>query len=102
MKNFADVICVWPLSGKSYTLNNETGPVFYPPTVTLTEGFHPELFIANGSHGIWGGVGMFEYARTPRLFDTTSRGFGWRTWGAIQFTLKHHRKSNLKRIYSTQ
>ena len=40
----------------------------------------PELFVANGSHGIWGGAGRFEYARTPRLFDATSRGFGWRTW----------------------
>ena len=66
--------------GKSYTLNNQTAAVIYPLTVNLVEGLHPELFVANGSHGIWGGAGRFEYARTPRLFDATSRGFGWRTW----------------------
>ena len=88
--------------GKSYVLNNQanfilyfvkiqqelitiesppqTATILYPLTVHLADGFHPELFVANGSHGIWGGPGRFEYARTPRLFDYTSRGFGWKTW----------------------
>ena len=51
--------------GKSYTLNNQTAAVIYPLTVNLVEGLHPELFVANGSHGIWGGAGRFGAGNPP-------------------------------------
>ena len=38
------------------------------------------MFSANGSHGVWGDAGKFEYSRQPSLIDFTSRGVGWRLW----------------------
>ena len=35
----------------------------YPRAVSIVEGSHPEVFAANGSHGIWGDSGKFEYSR---------------------------------------
>ena len=32
-------------------------PVVYPETVYLVEGTHPEVFSANGSHGVWAAEG---------------------------------------------
>ena len=32
-------------------------PVVYPETVYLVEGTHPEVFSANGSHGVWAADG---------------------------------------------
>ena len=44
------------------------------------EGKHPEVFAANGSHGVWGGSGKFQYSSSPDLSDFTSRGIAWRLW----------------------
>ena len=37
--------------------------VSYPTSISVVEGSHPEVFAANGSHGIWGASGKFEYSR---------------------------------------
>ena len=64
--------------GKKYSYNDQEMEVPYPKAVSIVEGSHPELFAANGSHGIWGASGKFEYSRYPSLADFTSRGIGWR------------------------
>ena len=46
----------------------------------FTSLFTFQVFAANGSHGVWGDAGKFEYSRQPNLADFTSRGIGWRLW----------------------
>ena len=67
-------------SGKPHSFNGRENSVPYSATVSLVEGTHPELFSANGSHGVWGDAGKFEYSNQPSLIDFTSRGVGWRLW----------------------
>ncbi len=40
--------------------DEKIGAIDYPETVYLVEETHPEVFSANGSHGHWGGPGMFD------------------------------------------
>ena len=43
----------------------------YPDTVYLVEGTHPEIFSANGSHGIWGQEGKKKQEGKPSEAETT-------------------------------
>lgn len=59
--------------------------VTYPKTVQVVEGFHAELFSANGSHGLWSQQGTHEYVHFPiHLDDETDRGLPWRTWQLLE------------------
>ncbi|KAG7167118.1 vacuolar protein sorting-associated protein TDA6-like 2 [Homarus americanus] len=59
--------------------------VTYPKTVEVVEGFHAELFSANGSHGLWSQLGTHEYVHFPiHLRDQTERGYPWRTWENLE------------------
>ena len=49
--------------GKKFSHNDQEMHVPYPRAVSIVEGSHPEVFAANGSHGIWGDSGKFEYSR---------------------------------------
>ncbi|XP_045618082.1 uncharacterized protein [Procambarus clarkii] len=51
----------------------------YPQTVQLT-GFHPILYAAQGSHGLWGAPGIHQYMSIPLLKDATGIGMEWKTW----------------------
>ena len=61
--------------------------VEYPEKVVLVEGTHPEAFVANGSHGLWGQEGKWTYINilTVHLDDYTARGFPWRIWERPQW-----------------
>lgn len=58
--------------------------VTYPQTVEVVDGFHAELFSANGSHGLWSASGTHEYIHFPiHLQDQAERGYAWRTWDLL-------------------
>ncbi|KAK3877542.1 hypothetical protein Pcinc_017750 [Petrolisthes cinctipes] len=62
--------------------------VTYPETVEVVNGFHAELFSANGSHGLWSAEGTHEYVHLPiHLQDQAQRGYQWRTWENLDIVL---------------
>ncbi|CAG9860992.1 unnamed protein product [Phyllotreta striolata] len=54
------------------------------PKIVRTQGDHPVLFSANGSHGLWSTAGENEYNKLPKLTDRTGYGTPWKTWNNIQ------------------
>ncbi|XP_069938478.1 uncharacterized protein [Cherax quadricarinatus] len=69
----------------------------YPQTIYLA-GFHPILYAAKGSHGLWGASGIHRYMAIPLLEDDTGMGLEWKTWLNLDIidldvpaTLKPHR-----------
>ncbi|XKL59342.1 hypothetical protein PGB90_000358 [Kerria lacca] len=59
----------------------------FPPIVKLyvdNDGYHPILFAAKGSHGLWTAPGKHKYVRLPRLYDISGYGIPWKTWKQIE------------------
>ncbi|CAL4063394.1 unnamed protein product [Meganyctiphanes norvegica] len=85
--------------GAHYQWNSETNNFFftegepgtfgseipYGETIEVVEGFHSEVFSANGSHGTWTKEGTHVYMKLPlHLEDHTARGVAWRTWENLE------------------
>lgn len=54
------------------------------PRIVRTQGGHPVLFSALGSHGLWSSPGVHDYIRVPRLSDKNGYGIPWKTWNNVQ------------------
>ncbi|KAG5892843.1 hypothetical protein JTB14_032436 [Gonioctena quinquepunctata] len=54
------------------------------PNIVRTQGEHPVLFAAQGSHGLWSSPGEHDYIRVPKLTDKNGFGIPWKTWNNIQ------------------
>lgn len=39
------------------------------PEILRTQGEHPVVFSAKGSHGLWAAAGEFDFIRVPKLRD---------------------------------
>lgn len=39
------------------------------PEILRTQGHHPIVFSANGSHGLWASPGEYDFIKVPRLKD---------------------------------
>ncbi|CAH1274734.1 Hypp5406 [Branchiostoma lanceolatum] len=56
-----------------------------------TEGTHPILYSALGSHGLWSTPGSHVYKDMPAIIDDlrdeTSNGTAWDTWRNVTFTM---------------
>ncbi|XP_023022410.2 uncharacterized protein isoform X1 [Leptinotarsa decemlineata] len=63
------------------------------PQIVRTQGSHPVVFSAYGSHGLWSSPGEYVYTRVPKLTDTIGYGIPWRTWNNIK--IYHLGKSKL-------
>jgi hypothetical protein len=51
----------WFLTNSGDAKSGYSLPVVYPETVYLVDGTHPEVFSANGSHGVWAAEGQDFY-----------------------------------------
>lgn len=58
-------------------------PIF-PERVYTSEGSHPVLFSAKGSHGLWTAPGKHKFVRIPRLYDESGFGTPWPTWRKVE------------------
>lgn len=58
-------------------------PIF-PERVYTSEGRHPVLFSARGSHGLWTAPGKHRFVRLPRLYDESGFGDAWPTWMRVE------------------
>uniref|UniRef100_A0A6P7GDX6 Vacuolar protein sorting-associated protein TDA6 isoform X1 n=1 Tax=Diabrotica virgifera virgifera TaxID=50390 RepID=A0A6P7GDX6_DIAVI len=54
------------------------------PELIRTQGDHPVVFSAYGSHGMWGSPGVQEYVKVPKLTDMTGYGTPWKTWNNVK------------------
>ncbi|CAH1154745.1 unnamed protein product [Phaedon cochleariae] len=54
------------------------------PQIVRTQGQHPVVFSANGSHGLWSAPGNIDFVRIPRLTDRNGYGTYWKTWNHIK------------------
>ncbi|VEN44793.1 unnamed protein product [Callosobruchus maculatus] len=59
-------------------------PLPKAPKILRTQGDHPIIFSAAGSHGLWASSGEFEYVRVPKLTDSNGYGIPWKTWNNIE------------------
>lgn len=67
------------LSGESLDVLGIDFNVEYPEIVSSSIEGHPEIFIANGSHGNWGQPGKHNYLTLViHLDDYTDRGLEWK------------------------
>ncbi|CAH0559699.1 unnamed protein product [Brassicogethes aeneus] len=53
------------------------------PVLVRTQGGHPVLFSALGSHGLWSSPGIHEFVRLPKLSDKNGYGVPWKTWNTV-------------------
>ncbi|XP_019640456.1 PREDICTED: putative vacuolar protein sorting-associated protein TDA6 [Branchiostoma belcheri] len=61
-----------------------------PGDIVRTDGTHPVLYSAKGSHGLWSTPGTRTYKSIPinnKLQDETSAGTAWDTWKNVPFTM---------------
>ncbi|XP_023246281.1 uncharacterized protein LOC106647653 [Copidosoma floridanum] len=78
------------LSGTFVYESQETrkGGLFQKPTfperVFTSQGSHPVLFSARGSHGLWTAPGKHKFVRLPRLYDESGFGTPWPTWRKLE------------------
>ncbi|CAH1971012.1 unnamed protein product [Acanthoscelides obtectus] len=54
------------------------------PPILKTQGGHPVIFSATGSHGLWASPGEHAYFRVPKLTDQNGYGYPWKTWNNIE------------------
>ncbi|XP_046661754.1 putative vacuolar protein sorting-associated protein TDA6 [Homalodisca vitripennis] len=56
-----------------------------PSTVQIDDG-HPIVFVANGSHALWGSVGTYQYSKLNLnlLKDVVDYGTAWNTWERLE------------------
>lgn len=45
------------------------------PEILRTQGDHPVVFSAQGSHGLWASAGEFDFNRVPKLTDKSGYVF---------------------------
>jgi len=53
---------------------------FTDPRLQKTNGTHPIVYSATGSHGLWTTAGLHVYETLLNLSDSTSAGTAWDTW----------------------
>lgn len=68
-------------------------PVF-PKTVITSSGYHPVMFSAEGSHGLWTAPGKHRFVRVPRLFDINGFGTPWLTWKNVDIFYENSMKTS--------
>ncbi|KAJ8971554.1 hypothetical protein NQ317_011518 [Molorchus minor] len=54
------------------------------PQIVRSQGGHPVLFSAYGSHGLWASPGEHDFIRVPKLTDKNGYGIPWKTWSNLQ------------------
>ncbi|XP_056642068.1 uncharacterized protein LOC130448642 [Diorhabda sublineata] len=62
----------------------KVGPRPKFPEIIRTQGEHPIVFSANGSHGMWATPGIQEYMKVPKVTDITGYGTPWFTWNNLR------------------